>query len=192
LSQQVLAQVRGHRLYAMFHLVALRGLRRGEAAGLRWIDLDFDAGTLTVAGQLQQLGGRLIAEPPKSGAGRRVIAWTRPPSPRCASTGSGSRPSGPPPGPGGPSPGSVHHHDRDPVPAGPRVGFGIADIRDLLAASAGRPSATRQWRELATRKLPEISALISDLTELRAVIAAWPVQSQALPGSVPPAVGRKA
>jgi MerR family redox-sensitive transcriptional activator SoxR len=66
----------------------------------------------------------------------------------------------------------VHHRDRDPVPAGPRAGFGIADIRDLLAAGAGRPSATRQWRELATRKLPEISALISALTELRAVIAA--------------------
>jgi hypothetical protein len=30
----------------------------------------------------------------------------------------------------------------------------------------------RQWRELATRKLPEIEAIISDLTELRAVIAA--------------------
>jgi MerR family redox-sensitive transcriptional activator SoxR len=53
-----------------------------------------------------------------------------------------------------------------------RAGFGIADIRELLAASAGRPSATRQWRELATRKLPEIETIISDLTELRAVIAA--------------------
>jgi hypothetical protein len=37
-----------------------RGLRRGEAAGLRWADLDLDAGTLTVTGQLQQLGGRLV------------------------------------------------------------------------------------------------------------------------------------
>jgi len=73
-TSQFLAQVRGHRLYALFHLVALRGLRRGEAAGLRWSDLDLDAGTLTVAGQLQQLGGRLIAGPPKSDAGRRVIA----------------------------------------------------------------------------------------------------------------------
>jgi integrase len=52
----------------------LRGLRRGEAAGLRWSDLDLDAGTLTVTGQLQQLGGRLVAGPPKSDAGRRVIA----------------------------------------------------------------------------------------------------------------------
>jgi len=69
-----LAQVRGHRLYALFHLVALRGLRRGEAAGLQWSDLELDAGTLTVSGQLQQIGGRLVAGPPKSDAGRRVIA----------------------------------------------------------------------------------------------------------------------
>ena len=73
-TAQFLRQVRGHRLYALFHLTALRGLRRGEAAGLRWGDLDLDAGTLTVTGQLQQLGGRLVAGPPKSDAGRRVIA----------------------------------------------------------------------------------------------------------------------
>lgn len=73
-TAQFLGQVRGHKLYALFHLVALRGLRRGEAAGLRWSDLDLDAGTLTVSGQLQQLGGRLAAGPPKSDAGRRVIA----------------------------------------------------------------------------------------------------------------------
>ena len=66
--------LRGHRLYALFHLVALRGLRCGEAAGLRWSDLDLDAGTLTVSGQLQQPGGWLIAGPPKSDAGGRVIA----------------------------------------------------------------------------------------------------------------------
>jgi integrase len=57
----------------LFHLTALRGLRRGEAAGLRWSDLDLDAGTLTVTGQLQQLGGRMVAGPPKSDAGRRMV-----------------------------------------------------------------------------------------------------------------------
>jgi integrase len=71
---QFLQQVRGHSLYALFHLIALRGLRRGEAAGLQWSDLDLDAGTLAVTGQLQQLGGRLVEGPPKSDAGRRVIA----------------------------------------------------------------------------------------------------------------------
>ena len=73
-TAEFLGQVSSHRLYALFHLVALRGLRRGEAAGLRWSDLDLDAGTLTVTEQLQQLGGRLVAGPPKSDAGRRVIA----------------------------------------------------------------------------------------------------------------------
>jgi hypothetical protein len=33
-TAEFLRQVRGHRLYALFHLTALRGLRRGEAAGL--------------------------------------------------------------------------------------------------------------------------------------------------------------
>jgi integrase len=73
-TAQFLRQVRGHRMYALFHLTALRGLRRGEAAGLPWGDLDLDAGTLTVTGQLQQLGGQMVAGPPKSDAGRRVIA----------------------------------------------------------------------------------------------------------------------
>ena len=73
-TAEFLRQVRGHRLYALFHLIALRGLRRGEAAGLRWSDLDLDAGTLTVSGKLQQIGGRLTTAPPKSDAGRRVIA----------------------------------------------------------------------------------------------------------------------
>jgi integrase len=72
-----LAYVRDHRLYALFHLVALRGLRRGEAAGLRWADIDMEAGTLTITGQLQQLGGHLVTGPPKSEAGQRVVALDR-------------------------------------------------------------------------------------------------------------------
>jgi integrase len=73
-TAQFLRLAREHRLYALFHLVALRGLRRGEAAGLRRTDLDLDAGTVTVTGQLQQLGGRLVEGPPKSDAGHRVVA----------------------------------------------------------------------------------------------------------------------
>src|SRR6266700_2266320 len=62
-TAQFLHYVRDNRRYALFHLVALRGLRRGEAAGLRWSDLDLDARTLTVTGQLQQLGGQLTGTP---------------------------------------------------------------------------------------------------------------------------------
>lgn len=73
-TAQFLRYVRPHRLYALFHLVALRGLRRGEAAGLTWTAVDLDAGTITVTEQLQQLGGQLAVAPPKSDAGRRVVA----------------------------------------------------------------------------------------------------------------------
>lgn len=52
-----------HRLYAVYHLIALRGLRRGEAAGLRWCDIDLDAGTAVISQQLQQHGGRLEITP---------------------------------------------------------------------------------------------------------------------------------
>jgi integrase len=76
-TAQFLRCMRGHRLYALFHLVALRGLRRGEAAGLTWAAVHLDAGTLTVSGQLQQLGGQLAVSPPKSDAGRRVVALDR-------------------------------------------------------------------------------------------------------------------
>jgi integrase len=35
-------------LYPLFHVAALLGLRRGEVIGLRWSDIDFAAGTLTI------------------------------------------------------------------------------------------------------------------------------------------------
>jgi integrase len=63
-----------HRLYAAYHLIALRGLRRGEAAGLRWCDIDLDARTAVISQQLQQHGGRLEITPPKTPSSARVIA----------------------------------------------------------------------------------------------------------------------
>jgi len=44
-----LNSIRGHRLYAAYHLIALR---RGEACGLRWCDIDLDAATAVIAWQL--------------------------------------------------------------------------------------------------------------------------------------------
>src|SRR3954471_16282652 len=35
-----------HRLYPLYHLLAYRGLRRGEARGIAWPDLDLDAAGL--------------------------------------------------------------------------------------------------------------------------------------------------
>ena len=42
-TARFLDSVRWHRLYAAYHLIALRGLRRGEAAGLRWCEWTWTA-----------------------------------------------------------------------------------------------------------------------------------------------------
>jgi transposase len=65
-TAQFLHATRHHRLDAAYHLIALRGLRRGEASGLRWCDLDLDAGVATVNQQLQQYDGRIVVGPPKT------------------------------------------------------------------------------------------------------------------------------
>jgi integrase len=44
-----LESIRGERLYAAWRLAALTGMRRGEVLGLRWADLDLDAGWLSVS-----------------------------------------------------------------------------------------------------------------------------------------------
>jgi integrase len=43
------------RLYPLFHVVGYRGLRRSEALGLPWTDLDLDIGTLTIRETLVDL-----------------------------------------------------------------------------------------------------------------------------------------
>ncbi len=51
-AQQLLAVARSHRLGLAIRLILGLGLRRGEAAGLRWQDIDLQAGTLAIAGAL--------------------------------------------------------------------------------------------------------------------------------------------
>ncbi len=76
-TAQFLRSIQDHRLYAAYHLIALRGLRRGEAAGLRWCDIDLDGKTATISQQLQQHGGRLLICPPKTPHSVRVVALDR-------------------------------------------------------------------------------------------------------------------
>jgi integrase len=61
-------------LSALYHLVAFRGLRRGEACGLRWTDVDLKANTVTVATQLVQDGWEIAENAPKTASGARVVA----------------------------------------------------------------------------------------------------------------------
>jgi integrase len=66
--------VRDDPLFTLWWLAALRGLRRGELAGLRWTDLSLETAELTVARQLVHADGHLLEFPPKSAASRRTIA----------------------------------------------------------------------------------------------------------------------
>ena len=73
-TRRFLKSARGHRLYAAYQLIALRGLRRGEACGLRWADLDLDAGLAYITRQVQHVAGKLTACPLKTPASRRAVA----------------------------------------------------------------------------------------------------------------------
>ncbi|WP_406307980.1 site-specific integrase [Streptomyces griseoaurantiacus] len=69
-----LDHVEEDRLYALFHLIAFRGLRRGEACGQKWTDTNLDAGLITVAKQLVVDGWEVYEDDPKTDAGARTIA----------------------------------------------------------------------------------------------------------------------
>jgi integrase len=54
--------------------LALRGLRRAEIPGLRWSDIDFDAGTITIARNRVQAGvGNVGENEPKTLSSRRTL-----------------------------------------------------------------------------------------------------------------------
>lgn len=69
--------VRDDGMFAMWWLMGLRGLRRGEAAGLRWAEVDLHAGQLSVVRQRTTAGYDVFEGPPKSEASRRVVALDR-------------------------------------------------------------------------------------------------------------------
>lgn len=74
-AREFLAATRGHRLHALFELALHTGLRKGELLGLRWEDLDLDAGTVAIRRTLQRTStGGLTTLPTKARASERRIA----------------------------------------------------------------------------------------------------------------------
>jgi len=61
--------VAGHRLGVLFEVMAASGLRRGEALGLQWTDVELTAGVIVVRRQLIQLGNGMTFGPPKTHSG---------------------------------------------------------------------------------------------------------------------------
>jgi integrase len=64
----------GDRLRALWVLLATTGMRRGEAIGLRWKDVDLDKGRLSVVQTITQTRSKVTIGEPKTARGRRSIA----------------------------------------------------------------------------------------------------------------------
>jgi integrase len=66
----LLDAAKGERLEALYSVALAMGLRKGEALGLRWVDVDFDRRQLSIRQTLQRMGGKRFGE---SGTGRLVF-----------------------------------------------------------------------------------------------------------------------
>ena len=71
---EFLRAIKDDELFALYALLALRGLRRGEALGLQWRDLKFGEGQIRVERQVTGSGSTLNVGDPKSSSGIRTIA----------------------------------------------------------------------------------------------------------------------
>ena len=71
--QGFLSSVAGDRLFALWRVLALTGMRRGEALGLRWENIDMEQGSLTIRRALVPVNGVAQISEPKTRRGRRTI-----------------------------------------------------------------------------------------------------------------------
>jgi len=65
--------VRGDRLEALYVLAVTTGLRQGELLGLKWDDVDMEAGTLSVRRTLTTAKGGPVLSAPKTRGSRRTV-----------------------------------------------------------------------------------------------------------------------
>jgi len=72
--QAFLARSAEDRLAPLYELILATGLRRGEALGLRWEDVDFDGAALYVIQQIVEVHGRPVVGTPKTKHGSRVVS----------------------------------------------------------------------------------------------------------------------
>ena len=70
----LLGELKSHRLFPFFRLLAYSGARRGEILALRWSDLDFDKFTLSISKNRTRLGKSVIEQDStKGGDGKRIV-----------------------------------------------------------------------------------------------------------------------
>jgi integrase len=72
-SSALLTATRAHPMHALYVLALTTGMRQGELLGLRWSDLNMDAGRLMVQRALQRQRSGLVFTSPKTSRSRRTI-----------------------------------------------------------------------------------------------------------------------
>lgn len=141
-ARRVVELVRDDRLYALWFLLLATGLRRGEAVGLRWADIDLEGGVLSVSRAIASVEGVAMEVEPKTARGRRAIALDLQRLMHCAGTGSVKLPSGSWSAMVGPN-----RARSSPIRTGGRCTLTTSQLRVLHRGLVGvRPSSTTPLR----------------------------------------------
>jgi integrase len=72
-ARQLLAAMKGEPLEALHQVVLTLGLRRGEALGLQWNDIDFDRAALAIRRTIGRATSGIVIQEPKTASGRRTL-----------------------------------------------------------------------------------------------------------------------
>jgi integrase len=71
--QAFLRDIAHDRLSNLYHLILFTGMRRGEAIGLRWENVDFVGASLSVEQQITEVHGHSVVGTPRTKRGTRVV-----------------------------------------------------------------------------------------------------------------------
>ncbi|HEV7208308.1 MAG TPA: Arm DNA-binding domain-containing protein, partial [Mycobacteriales bacterium] len=72
-----ISRIEGDRRHALWVVLATTGLRRGEALGLRWSDVDLDAARIRIVQTVIQIRSTVSIGEPKTASGRRSVKIDR-------------------------------------------------------------------------------------------------------------------
>jgi integrase len=72
-ARALLEAARGERFEALYHVALALGLRQGELLGLRWQDVDLEAGTLRIEQTIKAVRNKLVIQSPKTRRSRRTL-----------------------------------------------------------------------------------------------------------------------